>query len=172
MLSLISLLLYLIEIGRQIQESYDPWGRPGGGAPLVDADGKVVKNVKLYLRSTRNGLYPHPPEERHQSPNSISTRKCIQKKDFLRIFASDKISFLSIVGWKNCQPRNDMSTRWQQSSQDVELFGSQNSVSESLTNDYVGTMGQSTFSGASMPVRYASKLSSFSAFVLCSISRS
>ena len=30
--------------------NYNPYGRGGGGAPVRDADGKVVTNIKVYVK--------------------------------------------------------------------------------------------------------------------------
>ncbi|CAM9251498.1 unnamed protein product, partial [Laminaria digitata] len=47
--------------------TYNPWGKPGCGAPLRQADGALVTNVKAYYRAKLQGLVAQD-----LSPNEIS----------------------------------------------------------------------------------------------------
>lgn len=49
-------------IKRMEDDTYDPWGRPGGGAPLMDASGNVVTERGL-LRKSFDELSPRMTEE-------------------------------------------------------------------------------------------------------------
>ncbi|CAM9522164.1 unnamed protein product [Ectocarpus sp. 12 AP-2014] len=46
--------------------TYNPWGKPGSGAPLRQADGALVTNVKAYHRAKQRGLIAQD-----LSPNEI-----------------------------------------------------------------------------------------------------